>query len=117
MVEAINDALGRLEDALEAERAFTAEAAHALRTPLAVLSARVAQLPELPAAQPLRDDVARLTRLVEQMLSAAQADTLVVDPAMQSDLAAIARSVVADMAPIAIAAGGRSPMRGPMPAP
>ncbi len=51
------------------------------------------------------------------MLSAAQADTLVVDPAMQSDLAAIARSVVADMAPIAIALWRQIAYGGPMPAP
>lgn len=105
MVEAINDALGRLEAALEVERAFTAEAAHALRTPLAVLSARVQKLPALPETRALHDDVAGLNRLIGQMLSAAQADTLIVDPAMRCDLAAIARSVVADVAPIAIAAG------------
>lgn len=111
LVEAINGALGRLEAALEAERAFTAEAAHALRTPVAVLAARVEQ--GGPAAESsLGRDVAAISRLIEQMLSAAQADTLVVDPSMRTDLATVARAVVADMAPLAIAAGRQLAVEG-----
>lgn len=104
LVEVINETLGRLENALEAEKAFTAEAAHALRTPLAVLAGRVRNLERRPDLDALRDDIAGLNRLIAQMLSAAQADTLVIDPRRRCDLAAIARAVVGDMAPIAIAA-------------
>src|SRR5205807_9174631 len=37
----LNDMLGRLEDALERERGFVAEAGHELRTPLALLRAEL----------------------------------------------------------------------------
>lgn len=102
LVEAINDALRRLGEALEAERAFTAEAAHALRTPLAVLSARIAKLPGGDGLDAVKTDIAALSRLVNQLLSAAQADTLVVDPERHCDLSAIAEGVVGAMAPLAI---------------
>lgn len=106
LVEAINDALGRLSEALEAERAFTAEAAHALRTPLAVLSARIETLPKGTGEfDAVKSDIAALRRLVNQLLSAAQADTLVVDPARRCDLSAVAESVVSAMAPLAIREG------------
>ncbi len=105
LVGATNAALGRLSRALEAERAFTAEAAHALRTPLAVLSARLDTLPSQDGASALRPDIEAITRLVNQMLAAAQADTLVVDPHNEFDLAQTARDVVAQMAPLALKAG------------
>jgi two-component system OmpR family sensor kinase len=105
LVEAINDALRRLSGALEAERAFTAEAAHALRTPLAVLSARIDRLPQGPEFKAVKTDIEALGRLVNQLLSAAQADTLVVDPESHFDLSGMAEEVVAAMAPLAIRDG------------
>lgn len=107
LVDAINDALLRLGDALEAERAFTAEAAHALRTPLAVLSARIEKLPGGREIEAVRADIAALRRLVNQLLSAAQADTLVVDAARRCDLSAVAEGVVGALAPLAIREGRR----------
>lgn len=105
LVTSINDALRRLGEALEAERAFTAEAAHALRTPLAVLSARIDKLPEGGELDAVRTDIVALRRLVNQLLSAAMADTLVVDPARRCDLSSVAEGVVSAMAPLAIREG------------
>jgi signal transduction histidine kinase len=102
LVAAINDALSRLSGALEAERAFTAEAAHALRTPLAVLNARIAALPSESGLADIKTDICSLDRLVHQLLSAAQADTLRIGPDRSCDLSAVAEKVVASMAPVAI---------------
>lgn len=107
LVDAINGALARLTGSLQAERAFTAEAAHALRTPLAILVARIDALPAGSVPDALVQDVANLERLVGQMLSSAQANTLVVDPRKRCNLVWLAEDVVADMAPLAIS-GGRS---------
>ncbi len=105
LVESINDALRRLQSALEAEKAFTAEAAHALRTPLAVLSARIDGLPDTAQLSPIKSDISALGRLVSQLLSAAQADTLVVDANRHCDLSAVAATVAAGLAPLAIQEG------------
>lgn len=113
LVEAINDALRRLGEALEAERAFTAEAAHALRTPLAVLSARIDKLPDGPEIGAVKADIVALSRLVGQLLSAAQADTLVVNPESRFDLSATAEAVVGAMAPLAIQQGRKLALEAP----
>lgn len=70
IVQALNGVLGRLDAALQAERRFTADAAHELRTPLAGLHMHVQLLqrqhPELAAPfQKLRQDIAR-QQLVRQ---------------------------------------------------
>jgi len=81
IVQALNGVLGRLEAALQAERRFTADAAHELRTPLAGLHMHVQLLqrqhPELAAPfQKLRQDIARTTGLVDSLLMLARLDPL-----------------------------------------
>jgi signal transduction histidine kinase len=82
LAETLNAMLGRLEDALDRERSFVADASHELRTPIALLKAEL----ELALARP-RDPVEleaalrsaagetdRLVRLAEDLLVLAQAD-------------------------------------------
>jgi len=83
IVQALNGVLGRLDSALQAERRFTADAAHELRTPLAGLHMHVQLLqrqhpqPELAAPfQKLRQDIARVTALVDSLLTLARLDPL-----------------------------------------
>jgi len=82
MTRALNEVLARLDAALQAERRFTADAAHELRTPLAGLHMHVQLLqrqhPDLLAPfQKLRQDIARLTALVDSLLMLARLDPLV----------------------------------------
>jgi len=81
IVQALNGVLGRLDAALQAERRFTADAAHELRTPLAGLHMHVQLLqrqhPDAALAAPfkkLRDDISRVTELVDSLLALARLD-------------------------------------------
>jgi len=80
-VEATNDLLTRLASALEAERSFTYNSAHELRTPIAgamaqaqLLAARTAGTAHHPAAQALVASLARLARLADRLLALARAE-------------------------------------------
>lgn len=99
LVAAFNRALGRLEDAIAALRTFTANAAHELRTPLAIMQLGVDRLPEGRDRDELSRNTLYMTRLVGQMLDLAQADALMIDEAHEVDLADVAREVVAALAP------------------
>lgn len=105
LVLAVNRALDRLDHAMTTLQAFTADAAHEMRTPLAVLKLRIEALENSPDKDLLRDDVIAMTRLVNQMLDLAQADTLDVPADGHVDLLPLARDVVAQMLPIAVARG------------
>ena len=74
LVGAVNGALDRLAGAYEAERRFTADAAHELRTPLAVLSVRLqrAEIDGRADWAAIRRDLSELTRLVNQLLDLAR---------------------------------------------
>ena len=81
LVERINGLLERLDDALERERRFTADASHELRTPLAILKTQ-AQVASRAADAESRDHalsqilagVDRTTHLVTQLLTIARLD-------------------------------------------
>ena len=89
LVEAANAALERLARAYVAERRLTADAAHELRTPLAVLSLRL-QKAKLGAAldwPTVEGDLARLSRLVGQLMNLARME----NPARADRMAAVGR--------------------------
>ena len=111
MLEALNGLFQRVEAALEAERQFTADAAHELRTPLAALQA------QLQVALRARDDderarslaqlqsgLARASHLVDQMLQLARLDPESGLPNPQPvDLGALAEAVCADLGQLILA--------------
>lgn len=99
LVCAFNRALGRLEDAIGTLRTFTANAAHELRTPLAIMQLGIDRLPPSRDRDELSRDNLYMTRLVGQMLDLAQADALMIDEADKVDLAETARAVVTSLAP------------------
>lgn len=104
LVDAVNAALARLDEGYARRQRFLLDAAHELRTPIAILQARLDGLPDGTARAQLLEDVARLATLAEQMLDVQrlrQQDAAFVPV----DLGALARRVAADLAPLAIAAG------------
>lgn len=112
LLHALNTLLGRLDQALESERRFTADAAHELRTPLAALKiqAQVARRAENEAQRGAALDklilgVDRATHLIEQLLTLARLEPTSGSAALMAecDVAAIARQVLADLAPAALA--------------
>ena len=80
--ETLNAMLGRLEDGLERERRFVADASHELRTPLALLRTELElarRRPRTPdelrlALDSAAAEVDRLSRLAEDLLVLARAD-------------------------------------------
>lgn len=104
LVRAFNAALDRLASELGRRKRFIADVAHELRTPLAVVSLRVEALKEQEGKNDLRSGVARLSHLVGQMLDLERL-SLSAGQRTSIDLAAAARDVVADLAPMALSAG------------
>jgi two-component system, OmpR family, sensor histidine kinase QseC len=112
LVDALNATLGRLSDLLRRERAFLADVAHELRTPIAVISAQVDTLSQVPgdvereaAVQRLRLGVARSARLVNQLLLLARLEADAGETAASFDLADLVRDGLVMHAPEASTRG------------
>lgn len=110
LTEALNLLLARLSDAIDTQRAFIADAAHALRTPLTALQLQ-AQLVERADSEParreavgnLRDGLERLTHLVTQLLTLARHEPGAAVAGHQAvDLRALAATVVGEMTQAAL---------------
>lgn len=103
LVNAVNQALDRLERGFRAQRTFIADAAHELRTPLTVLRARVDTLVDASVAGGLRSTIDGMSRIVNQLLEIEELETFVVDPDDVADLRAVAADVVSFIAPLTLA--------------
>ena len=101
LVQAVDAAFDRLHAAYDAERRFTSNAAHELRTPLAVLQAGLERLPDHPSVRSLRDDAARVARIVAQLLELARVEA---GPPIGQDTVELRRlvaEVAASLGPLA----------------
>lgn len=105
LVHAVNQALDRLEAGFSAQRNFTADMAHELRTPLAIVRARVDSLEAGTVRDALRSDLVNMTRTVNQVLDIAELETFVVAGGARADLLAVCADAVAFMAPLAVELG------------
>jgi signal transduction histidine kinase len=102
LVRAVNRALDRLDAGFEAQRAFTADMAHELRTPLAIVRARIDSLDPGPVREALRADLVSMTRTVNQVLDIAELESFAVGAGQKADLHAICAEAVTFMAPLAV---------------
>lgn len=108
LVRALNGLLARLSAALDTQKAFVADAAHELRTPLAAVQIQ-AQLvaraqddvSRREAIVDLQSGVTRATRLAEQLLALARAEPGDATVRERVDLRAIVEECVAAHAPLA----------------
>ncbi|WP_447754676.1 sensor histidine kinase [Sphingopyxis fribergensis] len=105
---ALNGLLQRLDDVAGQREAFAANAAHELRTPLAILMGELDRL-ESQDAQRLKKDVAAMNRLVGQIMLMAQVESHVVAPIAHDpvSLDEVAADVTARFAPLAAVQGRR----------
>ena len=106
---ALNGLLGRIGELMETERRFTADAAHELRTPIAAIRAQAqvalgedGALARHHALLATLEGCDRAARLVQQLLTLSRLETGATAVVAKVDLSALARQVVADLAPQAI---------------
>ncbi|MBE1202695.1 sensor histidine kinase [Aminobacter carboxidus] len=104
LVQAFNNALSRLGQGYDQRNRFLTDAAHELRTPIAILRTRAELLREDPESARLLKDIERLSHLAQQLL-----DRQVLDQSAGAreivDLVEFARHLAADFAPLALSAG------------
>jgi two-component system sensor histidine kinase TctE len=106
LLEATNHLMGRLQHLLANQKRFVRDAAHQLRTPLAVLKVQVqsalrGDVEPSQALQEISGTVNRATVLANQMLSLAKVAQLVQQPAPSPvDWSVILREVALDVSPL-----------------
>jgi len=104
--------LERLRGSLDAQRAFVADAAHELRSPLTALKLQLELLRRAgneadrdAAREALGAGIERASRLVEQLLALARSEPVALAAMESVDLAEIARRAIADTVPYAASRG------------
>ncbi len=104
LVRDINRALRRLDSGFEATERFFVNAAHELRTPIAVLQVRIDTLSPGADKTHLQTAIKRLTAIANQLLDTEKYRQ---KPQQNApvDLNSVVSKVVADLAPLAIAEG------------
>ncbi|SOE87598.1 two-component system, OmpR family, sensor histidine kinase QseC [Burkholderia sp. YR290] len=110
VLDALNQLFERIQTVWDAERRFTADAAHELRTPIAAIRSQaqvaLAETDDALRQHALRatlEGCDRATRLVNQLLVLSRLESGATLELTKVDLSALAQRVAAELAPTAIA--------------
>jgi signal transduction histidine kinase len=101
LVHAINQALDRLESGFVAQREFTADAAHEIRTPLAVLRVRIDSMEDRDTAKALKPYIDAMGHIVDQLLAIAELESVAIEPDDRVDLQRVCVRTAELLAPAA----------------
>jgi two-component system sensor histidine kinase QseC len=117
---AIDRLLAQLRSKMATERGFVQDAAHELRTPLAVISAQAHVLARTAdgeqralAERDMDRAIERASRLIRQLLVLAQVDSAPAGESAATDVAHLVRQELAQMAPAAMARGVELSLESP----
>ncbi len=111
LTRALEDLLARLRHKVDRERAFVQDAAHELRTPLAVVAAQAHVMAHAEAGERaqahalLQQAIARASHLAQQLLVLASLDDAQRAAPRAIDVAQVVRQLMAQAAPTALARG------------
>ncbi|KVL46571.1 hypothetical protein WT01_36510 [Burkholderia cepacia] len=104
LVRAFNAALERLDAGRAQHDRFIANAAHELRTPVAIIRARLDAMEDGPLKRKLEQDVIRLGELTDKLLDLQTLKNTT--PRMEHmNLVELVRDTLAELAPVALTAG------------
>ena len=103
LVRAVNGALARLDEGYARHQRFLADAAHELRTPIAILNMRLEALPAGPERARLLEDAARLSCWRDNCST--RSGWSATARLLPLDLVELVRGVTAELAPLAVGAG------------
>jgi signal transduction histidine kinase len=102
VVDAANLALDRVENTLNEQRTLITNIAHELRTPLAILRARIDGLGDPAVVEVLLPDYQRIARLVDRLLTVARLQSGRLAFETRYDLVPVVRDCLAEMAVLAL---------------
>ena len=107
-VVAINRQLNRVDQSMESQRRFVADAAHELRSPLTAMSLQAERLADTPMPEQARERLVTLQRgiergrnLLDQLLTLAKAQATSDVPQVPISVQGVYRRVLEDLLPLA----------------
>jgi signal transduction histidine kinase len=104
LVRAVNHALDRLQTAFQSQQRFIADAAHELRTPVAVLKAHTALPLHEGRLEAWKAEVDAMGRLVNQLLESARLDVIALERNETIEINEVAQLIITQLAPLAVGA-------------
>ncbi len=112
LVHAINRLISRIQINYTERHHFLTDSAHQLRTPLAVMRARIDQLPDFPGKSFLEQDINHLSGLIRQLLTLAQIEGKPIK-LVKKDIIAIVKDRMEQLAPLALKHGNSFQLDAP----
>ncbi|MDJ0450637.1 HAMP domain-containing sensor histidine kinase [Methylocystis sp. JR02] len=101
-IDAVNGALTRLDAGVAAQRRFSANAAHELRTPIAIMRAHADNPDNEAFRRDMRRDIHRIQSIVEQLLATARFSVPCEKEVDDLDLGTTVLALIADFTPLVI---------------